>query len=710
MGLVLFLALLASPAGLRAQQAAPLPLSDEQVDRLVSAVKDAVIKELQQNGAAGPAVPATPPAPEATPAKPAHDVEASIASYLSEEEHLFVEHFETALGGFPGLGAEMGSIFSRLDARPEGRSLFGFLGLVALSFAASAAAAYAAAFIASRLLPGTVHDSSDPGVGPTARRALVDVAGYLAFWLATSIAARKLFAGTDMQSLTGHWLLWAGTQFAFYYTAFVIWFRPAERRYRIVPLDDDDARSAMRLFAVVAAVVAFRSWISLPMADNQPEPVIAAGLLLNNLLFVSGFFLAAYPARGAIQRWIASTSMTPQTTGLRAWFARNWLSLAGCGVVALSVTHAFGAVSGRPQVAAGLAGTIRLVLVMILFCAAVEYAGRHMSDSEGIAKRHIPKLPGLLSQFLRVAILLGSAVYLVKLWFVDALGVMTLDQWITFADDLFEPAAGVFAGWAAISYVRFLSERYLASNPADAPAIGDDGEPIVKTGASRLRTLVPILRVTATVMIVIVMGLIVLSHLGFNITPLLAGASVIGLAISFGSQALVKDIVSGILFLAEDSFRIGEYIVCGSAKGTVEGFTLRSVRLRHQDGQIHTVPFGQLGEITNFSRDWATVKFTMALDRDVDLDDVRKVTKKVAQSLKEDPSFKDKMLEPLKVQGVKDVTDTAIVVQFKFTSLPIDPSEIERAARSRLLKAFKADGIALSRPAWISATTATAGA
>ena len=190
-----------------------------------------------------------------------------------------------------------------------------------------------------------------------------------------------------------------------------------------------------------------------------------------------------------------------------------------------------------------------------------------------------------------------------------------------------------------------------------------------------------------------------LSHLGFNITPLLAGASVFGLAISFGSQALVKDIVSGVLFLAEDSFRVGEYIECGKSSGTVEGFTLRSLRLRHQNGQILTVPFGQLGEITNFSRDWSTVKFNMSLDRDVDLDDVRRVTKTVAADLKTE--FKDRLLEPLKLQGVKDVTDTAMVVQFNFTTLPLDPREIERTARSRLLKAFKEKGIALSRPAWL---------
>jgi small-conductance mechanosensitive channel len=115
------------------------------------------------------------------------------------------------------------------------------------------------------------------------------------------------------------------------------------------------------------------------------------------------------------------------------------------------------------------------------------------------------------------------------------------------------------------------------------------------------------------------------------------------------------------------------------------------------------VPFGQIGEIINYSRDWATVKFNMSLDRDADLDDVRRVTKTVAAELKAD--FKDRVLDSLKVQGVKDVTDNAIVVQFVLTSLPKDPGEIERVARSRLLKAFKDEGISLSRLPWFTPST-----
>jgi len=195
--------------------------------------------------------------------------------------------------------------------------------------------------------------------------------------------------------------------------------------------------------------------------------------------------------------------------------------------------------------------------------------------------------------------------------------------------------------------------------------------------------------------------LVVLSGLGVNITPLLAGASVVGLAISFGSQTLVKDIVSGIFFMADDAFRVGEYISCGKVKGTVEGFTLRSVRLRHQSGQLHTVPFGQLGEITNFSRDWTTVKFTINLDREVDLDRIRDITTKVSAKLNQDEELASQLLEPLKYQGISDITDNAVIIAFKFTARPINPSEVEREAKRHLLYAFREAGIALARSSFM---------
>ncbi|MFO1088089.1 MAG: mechanosensitive ion channel family protein [Hyphomicrobiales bacterium] len=677
-------------------------MSDAQLARIVQAVKAAVLEDLKVDHQA-----ATPPGAEVTsqpaapPAKPAASVEAELVSYMAGEEYQFVEHFETALRAVPALFGEIGSILRRIDGRPAGPGPLTFLAMLAFAAAVPLMFGMATAALVSRLVGSPRLETSGIASGAIVRAAMADLAAYVVFWLAIVVLSRKLFAGDALQSLVGRWVLWSAAQFGFYITLFRIWFRPHDSGRRIVPLDDRDAPTAFGFFVAIAAVVVGRSWISIAIADSASDDVIAAGLLIDNVLFAGTYIVAAILARDAIARWISNTASATGASALRQWFARNWVALSSAVVVSLSVLHAYGSVSGRPEVAAGLTATVQAALAMVLLAALAEFFGRAHA-AENAARAVIPKLPGLLTQMVRVFIVLAAAVYFIKLWCVDSLAVMSEDDWSDLADYAFEPLASVFGAYLAVSYVNYLSARYLATHPAAGIVLGEDGEVLTRSEHTRFRTLVPILRLSANVVIIVVMGLMALSHLGFNITPLLAGASVIGLAISFGSQALVKDIVSGILFLAEDSFRVGEYIECGNAKGTVEGFTLRSVRLRHQDGQIYTVPFGQIGEITNYSRDWTTVKFNMSLDRDVDLEELRQVAKKVAVTLKAD--FKDQILEPLKVQGVKDVTDNAIVVQFKFTSLPVDPGEIERTARSRLLKSFKEEGIALSRPAWLAAT------
>jgi small-conductance mechanosensitive channel len=234
--------------------------------------------------------------------------------------------------------------------------------------------------------------------------------------------------------------------------------------------------------------------------------------------------------------------------------------------------------------------------------------------------------------------------------------------------------------------VNFLSDPYLKGAEA-----GSDAK--ANPSGSRAKTLAPLIRAGLLALIIVVCSLAVLAILGVNITPLVAGASIFGLAISFGSQTLVRDIVSGVFYLAEDAFRVGEYIDCGKAKGTVEGFALRSLRLRHQNGQLHTIPFGQLGQVTNFSRDWSTVKFTLRFARDTDLDALRKAAKKVGQSLVDDPEFADAFIDPLKMQGVAEIADDALIVSFKFTVKPERPSEIQRESIRRLLRDLPAAGI-----------------
>src|SRR5262249_33886044 len=127
---------------------------------------------------------------------------------------------------------------------------------------------------------------------------------------------------------------------------------------------------------------------------------------------------------------------------------------------------------------------------------------------------------------------------------------------------------------------------------ADGPLDADD-EPTRRR--ARLRTLLPILRNIGLVVILGIGGVVGLSRMGIEIGPLIAGAGVVGVAVGFGAQTVVKDVISGMFYLLDDAFRVGEYIQSGSYKGTVESFSLRSVKLRHQRGPIFTVPFGELG-------------------------------------------------------------------------------------------------------------------
>ena len=254
-------------------------------------------------------------------------------------------------------------------------------------------------------------------------------------------------------------------------------------------------------------------------------------------------------------------------------------------------------------------------------------------------------------------------------------------------------AAGtvVVVGWAILRVLSAFFDANAAIARSGLP--GEEDEEQEATTQGRLATAIPLIRNLVLGAVAGVTILVALSSLGVDIAPLLAGAGVLGLAISFGSQALVRDIVSGIFFMADDAFRVGEYIDTGRLKGTVERISLRSVRLRHQSGQVHTIPFGQMTAITNASRDWATVKFNIRLDRDADLEKARKAIKKVGVAMQADPEFAKEFIQPLKMQGVAEIADNALVVRLKFTAKPARTSWIQRESLKRVYAALQEAGV-----------------
>ncbi|MBM3525340.1 MAG: mechanosensitive ion channel family protein [Alphaproteobacteria bacterium] len=214
----------------------------------------------------------------------------------------------------------------------------------------------------------------------------------------------------------------------------------------------------------------------------------------------------------------------------------------------------------------------------------------------------------------------------------------------------------------------------------------------------RLDTLLPLLRKFLIVVLAVIVVLTTLSALGIEIGPLLAGAGIVGIAIGFGSQTLVKDIISGLFFLLDDAFRVGEYIESGRTRGTVESFSLRSVKLRHHRGALHTVPFGELRAITNYSRDWVIDKLTFGVTYDTDLDKVKKIIKQVSKELMADPELAPHILEPLKSQGVSEFGDFAIQLRLKIKTVPGEQFVIRRTIYDKLKKAFAASDVKFAFP------------
>jgi small-conductance mechanosensitive channel len=312
------------------------------------------------------------------------------------------------------------------------------------------------------------------------------------------------------------------------------------------------------------------------------------------------------------------------------------------------------------------------------------------------AGRTTTTLPDIVARCVRVAVIIAAAVIIAQSWVVEVFALVSEDEWAQITTSSRTAGITLFFAFVLWELLKFMTDPYMGlKNKSAAQAIADGDA--AASPASRSSTMMPLLRRSAAVLIALVAVMIALDDFGVNITPLIAGASVFGIAISFGSQTLVKDIVSGIFYLTDDAFRVGEYIDCGKAKGTVEGFTLRSLKLRHQNGQVHTIPFGQLGQITNFSRDWITVKFNLRFARDTDIEKLRKAAKKIGTDMMEMPAIKSEVLAPFKMQGVADITDNALLIRFKFTAKPGNPAAIQREAIKRMFNTLPTLGIEFAK-------------
>jgi len=250
----------------------------------------------------------------------------------------------------------------------------------------------------------------------------------------------------------------------------------------------------------------------------------------------------------------------------------------------------------------------------------------------------------------------------------------------------------LFMGYILFHFFRIWIDSKIAEEEVEVgdAELGDEGG---EGGQSRLATLLPLFRGAILAVVVVTIALIVLMELGINVSPLFAGAGVVGLAVGFGSQTLVRDIFSGAFFLMDDAFRKGEYIDIGDVKGTVEKISVRSFQLRHHLGALNTIPFGEIKVLTNYSRDWVIMKLPLRVTYDTDVEKVRKLIKKLGQELLTDPVIGENFIQPLKSQGVIEMQDSAMIIRVKFMTKPGDQWLVRKRVYQDIRELFAREGI-----------------
>jgi len=352
-------------------------------------------------------------------------------------------------------------------------------------------------------------------------------------------------------------------------------------------------------------------------------------------------------------------------------------------------------------------GRETLTLMLLLFAPTFDTAVR------GIVRRMTPPPTGeglvahaayqrAKRSYIRIGRVLATVLVVLTvawLWEIDLTNIAASGVGFRIAGRLIEGIMIALVGYLIWELSSLWINRKLA---AERTAMGFDGEDESVgdeggTGVSRLATVLPLLLGVLKVTIIVIFGLIVIDNFGIDTTPLLAGAGIVGLAIGFGAQKLVADIVSGIFFLVDDAFRAGEYLDVDGTMGTVEKISVRSMQLRHHKGAVHTIPYGEIPKITNFSRDWVIMKLKFTVPFDTDPNKVKKIFKKIGAEMMTVPEYAEDFLQPFKSQGVFDFDDVGMIIRGKFMAKPGKQFVLRKEVYNRVIRAFEEAGISFAR-------------
>lgn len=215
---------------------------------------------------------------------------------------------------------------------------------------------------------------------------------------------------------------------------------------------------------------------------------------------------------------------------------------------------------------------------------------------------------------------------------------------------------------------------------------------------AQLQTLGPLLRGATQVTILVVSTMMLLSELGVQIGPLLAGAGVVGIAVGFGAQTLVKDFLTGIFLIVEDIVSVGDIVRIGNSGGLVEKMTLRTIRLRDFDGTLHTFPYGEAQVVHNLTKTFSYCVFDLQISYGSSIDQALGLMRQVGDDLAADPEFREKILDPIEVVGVDNLADSGVMLKARMKTRPLEQWVVGREYNRRIKLAFDAAGVEIPFP------------
>lgn len=330
---------------------------------------------------------------------------------------------------------------------------------------------------------------------------------------------------------------------------------------------------------------------------------------------------------------------------------------------------------------------IGAMLIMWSLRVALKALAERFAPSEPDAPKR-PRIGRWTMRIARIAVFVAAILLILRVWGFELQQLME------------GPIGGIVAGGGRVALIIVLSLAAIELSQLGIRHLFSRIATRARTPrrAAQIRTLAPVLSGVATTALVIAAAMMALSEVGVEIGPLLAGAGIVGLAVGFGAQTLVKDFLTGIFLIVEDTVSVGDVAKIGEASGVVEDMSLRTIKLRAFDGTLQVIPYGEAQIIYNLTKGFSYYVFDLSVSYSSDIGRALELMKETGDGLQNDPEFRPLILEPIEVVGVDQLADSGVVLKARIKTLPIKQWTVGREYLKRIKLAFDANGIDIPFP------------